>query len=78
MFDEILDRVTKKTVNKSAKTVKEEVKKEVKKTVKEATTGENGRKLLIASVVMSAAALIFTLVRTSKPVIVNVYNNQVV
>lgn len=71
MFEEFVDKVTKKTMKKSAKTVK----KEVKRKVDEVTTGENGQKLLIAACLLSSAALIFSLFqRNSKPVIVNIYN----
>lgn len=70
MLDEFLDMVTKKTINKSADTVK----KEVKKKVDAATTGENGQRLLISSLAVSAVALIFSLRASSRPVIVNVYN----
>ena len=71
MFDEMIDRFTKKTMHKSAKTVK----KEIKKKVNNATTGENGQKLLITACVISVSAMIISIfARNSKPVIVNVYH----
>lgn len=71
MINELIETVTQKTMHKSADTVK----KEVKKKVNEATTGENGQKLLIGAVVVSALSLIFSLRTSSRPVVVNVYNN---
>jgi len=72
MFEEMIDKFTRKTMKKSAKTVK----KEVKKKIDEATTGENGQKLLITACLLSGAALIFSMIqRNSKPVIINIYNN---
>lgn len=70
MFDEIIESFTQKTMHKSANTVK----KEVKKKVDEATTGANGQKLLIGALAVSAISLIFSLRASSRPVIVNVYN----
>jgi hypothetical protein len=72
MFDEWLDKVTRKTMNKSAKTVK----KEVKKKIDDATTGKNAQRLLIAALIVSGVALIFSIGRNSRPVTVNVYNNS--
>lgn len=71
-LDEWLDKLTRKTMNKSAKTVK----KEIKKKVDDATTGKNAQKLLIAALIASGVALIFSLGRNSRPVTVNVYNNS--
>lgn len=71
MFEKLIDNACRKVMHKSSKTVK----KEVKKKVKEATTGENGQKLLITSCILSVGAIIFSIMsRSSKPVIVNVYN----
>ena len=86
MFGEIIENVTdttcQKVAKKSSKAVKEEIKqqveetkKEVKEKVDKATTGENGKKLLIAAVVMSGLALLVGIFgKSNKPVIVNVYN----
>jgi hypothetical protein len=71
MLEELFDKVAQKTVHKSG----DAVKKEVKKKVDAATTGENGQKLLLGCVVVSAISLIFSLRTSSKPVVVNVYNN---
>lgn len=71
MLEEFFDKVAQKTVHKSG----DAVKKEVKKKVDAATTGENGQKLLIGAVVVSALSLIFSLRTSSRPVVVNVYNN---
>lgn len=71
MFEEMIDKFTRKTMKKSAKTVK----KEVKKKIDEVTTGENGQKLLIAACILSVGSIIFSAIsKNSKPVIVNVYN----
>lgn len=73
-FDEFMDKITRKTVNKSAKVVKEEVKAKVD----DITTGENGQKLLIAAVAVSAVALVLTIgigLRVSgHDVVINIYN----
>lgn len=73
-FDEFVDSITRKTVNKSAKAVKEEVKAKVD----DITTGENGQKLLIAAVAVSAVALVLAVgigLRVSgKDVVINIYN----
>lgn len=73
-FDEFVDSITRKTVNKSAKAVKEEVKAKVN----DITTGENGQKLLIAAVAVSAVALVLAVgigLRVSaKDVVINIYN----
>lgn len=71
MLEELFDKVAQKTVHKSG----DAVKKEVKKKVDAATTGENGQKLLLGCVVVSAISLIFSLRTSSRPVVVNVYNN---
>ena len=70
MFEELFDRVARKTVKKSGKAVKEEI----KKTVDEATTGKNGQKLLVGALIMSGIAMIFSLCKGGKPVVVNIYN----
>ena len=70
-FDEIVDRITRKTVHKS----KEAVVKEIQETVNEMTSGDNGKKLLMTACLLSVTALVFSVIfRNSKPVIVNVYN----
>ena len=82
MFEEMFDNVCKKVVKKSSSTVKAEAKQEVKrikKDVKEkidkATTGENGKKLLIAAVGLYVVALIASIFGARRQVVVNVYNN---
>lgn len=71
-IDDMVDRLTQKTVHKS----KEAVKKEIAETIDELTEGENGKKLLIAACIVSVASLIVSVfMRNSKPVIVNVYNH---
>lgn len=73
-IDEIVDRITRKTVHKS----KEAVVKEIQETVNEMTSGDNGKKLLITACLLSVTALVFSVIfRNSKPVIVNVYNGTV-
>lgn len=73
-FDEIVDRITRKTVHKS----KEAVVKEIRETVDEMTSGDNGKKLLITACLLSVTALVFSVIfHNSKPVIVNVYNGPV-
>lgn len=71
-IDDMVDRLTQKTVHKS----KEAVKKEIAETIDELTEGENGKKLLVAACVVSVVSLIVSVfMRNSKPVIVNVYNH---
>lgn len=73
-IDELVDRITRKTVHKS----KEAVVKEIQETVDEMTSGDNGKKLLITACLLSVTALVFSVIfRNSKPVIVNVYNGPV-
>lgn len=73
-IDELVDRITRKTVHKS----KEAVVKEIQETVNEMTSGDNGKKLLITACLLSVTALVFSVIfRNSKPVIVNVYNGAV-
>ena len=71
-IDDMVDKLTQKTVHKS----KEAVKKEIAETIDELTEGKNGKKLLIAACIVSVASLIISvMMRNSKPVIVNVYNH---
>lgn len=73
-FDEFVDKITRKTMHKSADVVKEEVKAKVD----EVTTGENGQKLLIAAVAVSAVALVLAvgigLKVSGRDVVINIYN----
>lgn len=73
-FDKFVDKITRKTMHKSADVVKEEVKAKVD----EVTTGENGQKLLIAAVAVSAVALVLAvgigLKVSGRDVVINIYN----
>lgn len=73
-FDKFVDKLTRKTMHKSANVVKEEVKAKVD----EVTTGENGQKLLIAAVAVSAVALVLAvgigLKVSGRDVVINIYN----
>lgn len=82
MLEEMFDNVCKKVVKKSSSTVKAEVnqevkriKKDVKEKIDKATSGENGKKLLIAAVGLSVVALLTSLIGARRQVVVNVYNN---